>query len=326
VNTYHRFLYLFLGGSLCLLYGWLAFASVTPPLPTPAAPTLFYSNQLRQDLKLVFCRAMKEAKESIYLQIYALTDPVIKKLLHQKEKRGIAPTILFDPSASGRLEKRFAHAHPLHSKGLMHRKILVVDGAQVFLGSANLTTQSLHMHDNLVVGLYHPPLAHFLKTEEAPSSYFFTIGGEKAELWLLPSKQALQRTLEALYAAKKRIRIAMFTFTHPELVDALISLHQRGISISLALDFYTGRGASSKALKRLQDERIPISLSRGTQLLHHKWALIDDQTLIIGSANWTEAAFEENADCFLILHSLNHSQKKFMKKLWKTVEWESDLL
>ena len=61
------------------------------------------------------------------------------------------------------------------------------------------------------------------------------------------------------------------------------------------------------------------------QLLHHKFILIDDQTLLVGSANWTKAAFYKNSDCFLILHNLTDDQKTFMNRLWTRLEAESTL-
>jgi phosphatidylserine/phosphatidylglycerophosphate/cardiolipin synthase-like enzyme len=68
---------------------------------------------------------------------------------------------------------------------------------------------------------------------------------------------------------------------------------------------------------------VPVAFSRGNQLLHHKWAYIDEDKLISGSANWTKAAFNRNQDCFLVLDRLNQDQKKFMNALWKRISLES---
>jgi phosphatidylserine/phosphatidylglycerophosphate/cardiolipin synthase-like enzyme len=206
----------------------------------------------------------------------------------------------------------------------MHRKIVVIDRSQVFLGSANLTTQSLKMHDNLVVGLYHTELARFLKNCPAPS-FSFSIGKQEGELWLLPdtSGAALQRVVKLINAAQKKIFLAIFTLTHPTLTEALIAAHQRGVDVRIAIDFYTARGASLKALKQLEEAGIPFYSSQGHELLHHKWAWIDSSTLIFGSANWTQAAFTHNEDCFMILRHLSHKQKRQIKKIWNVIEKES---
>ncbi len=294
-------------------------------LPNANQALLFYSNQTRQDLKLLFSHAFKKAQESIYMAMYALTDRHLITLLNERAKGGIATTILYDPSATSALENNHFYAYPVHLSGaLMHRKIVVIDGAQVFLGSANLTTQSLKMHDNLVVGFHHQELARFLKTCPAPS-FSFTIGKQEGELWLLPDLEgaALQRVLNLIQNAKKNIFLALFTLTHPALTEALIAAHQKGIDVRIAIDFYTARGASLQALKRLEQAGIPFYSSQGQQLLHHKWAWIDGSTLVFGSANWTQAAFTHNEDYFMILRHLSHKQKRQLKKIWNVIEKES---
>lgn len=255
--------------------------------------------------------------------MYALTDPTVITLLKQKGAEGVETTIFYDPSASGDLQAEldgFAYAFPLQIQGLMHRKILVIDGQWVFLGSVNLTTQSLTTHDNLLLGMFQPQLGQFLKSCSTPS-FPFTIQQQAAELWLLPDheNEALSRLLGIIDQAKHSIHIAMFTLTHPLLVKALIDAHQRGVVVSLSVDFYTGHGASLKALESLQRAGITTHLSQGQQLLHHKWALIDETTFILGSANWTKAAFSNNQDCFIILHKISAEQKKFLNSLWKTI-------
>ncbi len=261
--------YCFLLGSICFFYGWLVFTATSPPLPQASAPLLFYSNHCHQDLKLTFCKALESAKNTIDLQMYALTDERIKKIINKKIHEGVKTSIWFDASASGDLETQFPEARRVLCKGLMHRKILTIDDRLVFLGTANLTTSSLQLHDNLVVGLYHPPLADFLKTHHE-GSFNFTVGQQSGELWLLPSEEALQRLLQLIQSAKKSIHVALFTLTHQKLITALVDAHERGVRISLAVDFYTGHGASLKALEALQEKGVPILLSRGQQLLHHK--------------------------------------------------------
>lgn len=304
---------------------WFISVATTARLPSSDHALLFYSNQTRQDLKLLFSHAFKRAQESIYMAMYALTDAQLISLLNERAKGGVATTVLYDPSATAPFENKHFFAYPVHLSGaLMHRKIVVIDQAQVFLGSANLTTQSLKMHDNLVVGFYHKELARFLKNCPAPS-FSFSLGKQEGELWLLPDWDgvALQRILTLIKGAKKKIFLALFTLTHPTLTEALITAHQRGVDVRIAIDFYTARGASLQALKRLEQASIPFYSSQGQQLLHHKWAWIDSSTLVFGSANWTQAAFTHNEDYFMILSHLSHKQKRHLKKIWKVIEKES---
>ena len=159
----------------------------------------------------------------------------------------------------------------------------------------------------------------------AVQSIDLLVGQQQAIIWMLPDKtgEALEQLIEAIRGAKKSIHIAMFTLTHPRLVDALIEAFRRGVAVKCALDYYTGQGASLKEGTRLHDAGIPLYMSLGQQLLHHKWADIDHEMLILGSANWTRAAFAHNMDCFMMLHPLNVQEKKKLCMVWKTIKRES---
>ncbi|MBS0653959.1 MAG: hypothetical protein JSR39_10605 [Verrucomicrobia bacterium] len=313
---------------LAIGFAWLFFASVNPSLPSSSSPVHFYSNQTRQDIKLLFCSAICKAKKSVDVRMYGITDPDVVSMLGKKASCGIPVSIEYDKKASSsRLLKTLpptVQLHPSSSKGLMHRKILIIDEATLFLGSANLTTASLRHHDNLVLGLYCPPLAAFL-LHPTTASFPFTAKDIQGEIWLLPDKEqkALNKLTSTINSAKKTIKIAMFTLTHPEIADALIAAKERGVHVEIAVDYYTAKGASEKCIEKLKAAGIGILSSQGQELLHHKWALLDDRVLIMGSANWTKAAFQKNDDFLIFFPMLNDSQINFLKKLWKNISLES---
>lgn len=313
--------------SILFFYLWLIFAATHTNLPEPQKPILFYSNQTRQDIKQVYLRALQNAERSIFISVYGITDPDILSLLTQKSKSSLPITVEYDPTASGNLKKTLPPsiaAHPIKSKGLMHRKIVTLDRTQVLLGSANLTPTSLKHHDNLVLGIYHPPLAAFLE-HPSDTTFSFNLQGQHGEIFLFPDPEhaGLNRLIQSLQDAKSTISIAMFTLTHPEIVEALIQAQNRKVAVSVIVDYYTAKGASKKALDLLAKAGITILTSQGKQLLHHKWALIDNSTFILGSANWTKAAFSKNHDFLLFLSPLPQEQRQFLQRLWDILSLES---
>lgn len=305
---------------------WFVWASLNPTLPKPSEPPRLYSNQCQQDLTLTFLEAIKKTKNSIYLVMFGLSDPTILGALNQKIQNQVPTTIYYDAKGSPNLRKMLpgGDIHPIRLSGLMHQKILILDDETVFLGSANMTTPSLRMHDNLVIGLSNKKIANFLK-ERAPnaSGHLRTlVGGQDVDLWLLPDPRGhiLSDLRKKIRSASRSIRIALFTFTHPSLLEELITAKRRGVDISIVVDMHSGLGASAKMVAELKNAGIKILLSQGAQLLHHKFVYIDGQTLITGSANWTKAAFTKNSDCLIILHNLSQEQKTFMNRLWRRIE------
>ena len=73
----------------------------------------------------------------------------------------------------------------------------------------------------------------------------------------------------------------------------------------------------------LSREGIQVNINQGLQLLHHKFLYVDERDLLVGSANWTKSAFQNNDDCFLILHDLSKEQKKAMNNTYKILFLES---
>lgn len=311
-------------------------ASSTPVyLPSSAQPVQLYSNQSNDNLTQLYVEAIKGAKQSIDLVIYSLMDHRIIAALQDKAAEGIPLYIVCDAKASPGISRKLPQATIIRrmGNGLTHQKILVIDDKQILMGSANLTHDSLEVHGNLVIGLENPALAQVMVTKiksmdeegnlEPLKQQIITAGNQKVELWELPDegKAAVSRVIQLLRAAKKSIRVAMFTWTRQDFTQELIEASKRGVKVEAVLDRYSGKGASAKVVKMLQNNGIPVHLSTGQGLLHYKMAYIDEEVLINGSANWTTAAFKNNDDGFLVIYPLTTGQQTKMNQLWKAI-WQ----
>lgn len=296
---------------------FLIIYSVKISLPAENEPIKLYSNHLRDDLKRITLKTLSQAKYTISIHTYALTDKAILKLLLKKAENGVTVDIFYHKKNKIPIQeppKGNLYFHPISEKGLMHEKWIVIDETICLFGTANLTPSSLSMHDNFLLGLHCPDLAKALSRGE--STHFKQLfGNQSFELFLLPHTQALNKIIETLESAKSSIALALFTFTHPDIIHKLVELHLRGVHIELYLDRYTARGASSMALKQLKEAGISTYLSQGLPLFHHKWALIDSKTLLLGSANWTQAAFKKNKDFISFLHPINRKELKLMNRI-----------
>lgn len=303
-------------------------------LPATNQPVELYANQLDDDLKHLYIQAIGSAQKSVTLVIYSLLDPQIIKALHMKCNEGVPVHIVCDANASVGISRKL----PIKTivkrigQGLTHQKILIIDNKQILLGSANLTHDSLKVHGNLVVGIDNIALADAItkKIMSMDDEGNFTpllhleteAGPENVELWQLPDDpQAVTRMMQLIRSAKKTIKVAMFTWTRRDFTEALIEAKKRGVKVETVIDRYSGKGASAKIVKMLEESGIPVRFNSGKGLLHYKFAYIDNEILVNGSANWTNAAFTVNDDYFIVVSPLTQDQQIKMNQLWNTI-WQ----
>lgn len=289
------------------------------PLTTPSDPIQLYSTVCQDDLRKIYLREISSATHSIYLAMYSLTDPQIIEALNKKAQEGIDIHVMHDTSTNQKGYKKLTNIKttPLKISGLMHKKILIIDSEKVWIGSANFTPRSLKVHDNLISGFTSPHLSQAIENETP--THNFTIEEQRVEFWTLPrdKKEGLARLISLIDNAQSSVYVAMYTWTNPQLTDAIIRAHNRGINVELILDRGQARGVGKIASKRLISAGVPVWYSTGRKLLHHKCMWVDEEVLVNGSANWTRAAFSKNRDCFFILHDLTEKQQKKLRTMWK---------
>lgn len=319
--------------AIVLLTMWLVHAVTHVPLPSSDQPILFYANQDRDDLHLAYEKAFKNAKRSILVVVYSLNDPHMIKLLKDSAERGLDVQVICDAKASKGVHKKLGNKVKTLRRsgpGLMHQKITVIDDSDCWIGSANMTADSLRMHGNLVTAMKCEAMAQTIfekiqgmgktgKSDPFPTTEYL-FGNQKVELWFLPQNpEALPRLKRVIREAAKTLRVAMFTWTHPELTEEIVEAHAKGVDVQVAIDYYAGKGSSAETVKMLQEAGVNVRLSPGGALLHYKMLIQDGKVLVNGSANWTRAAFKQNDDCFLVINDLSQEQQKKLDRVWRTI-------
>lgn len=319
---------------ICMLYAWIADAVYTVHLPSNDRPVELYSTEMQDDITLTICQAIKEAQRSVTLVIYNLTDSRVIESLREKSCTDCAVKVICDLRNSSKLEARLGPKVKILKrdiKGLVHIKMLIIDNHQTWIGSANMTVESLRHYGNLVTAINSEPFAemalskaHSLQSSDefhlSVPHRLFSLGEQNIELWFLPDDpMAVGRLKQLIQGAKKTIRIAMFTWTRRDLAQEVINAKNRGVKVEVAIDRSSAMGCSALIVKMLKDGGVNLNLSKGAPLLHHKGMIIDDTTLVNGSANWTKAAFTSNDDCFIVVSPLTVEQQRFLIKMWKLI-------
>ena len=121
-----------------------------------------------------------------------------------------------------------------------------------------------------------------------------------------PGGEALPRILRELRQARQSVDVAMFYLSHKDLTDALCFLaQQRGVTVRVVTDATMNKPAHQPVLDRLtwHGASIHVLPSSSKGLMHLKCAVIDGNTVIAGTANWSPTAFDQNFEDTLIIHS-----------------------
>lgn len=324
-----------------LLYSLLAEVLLSPltvPVPAEQGSSVLLSTDIDTSLRPSLERAILNAKQSVYLIIYSLSDSSIVHALKEASERGVLVTVIHDPvetpNASSLLGKNVT-CYPRRARGLMHNKLLVIDGSLVWIGSANMSTRSLTEQGNLVIGMNSPTVAAAIHEVGAaiakqvplttpPSAV--DCAGSCFTLYFHPyhGKKSFQDLLLRIDQASKRVFVAMFTFTHPDLVSALCRAKNRGVDVRVVLDQESAQQTSHKAFVRFKREGVPCGYRTKHGLLHYKVALIDD-CLVAGSCNWTKAGFISNHEAMLFIDPIPPCHEEWLERWWKVVEHNSSL-
>jgi hypothetical protein len=102
--------------------------------------------------------------------------------------------------------------------------------------------------------------------------------------------------------ANNSIKAAIAWFTDPRIINVLIHLSSKGILIELIINDDDINKSRKSELQELQTSGAKIYYHTVEHdLMHHKFCLIDDEVLIMGSYNWTNAAAHNNHESIVIV-------------------------
>jgi phosphatidylserine/phosphatidylglycerophosphate/cardiolipin synthase-like enzyme len=102
--------------------------------------------------------------------------------------------------------------------------------------------------------------------------------------------------------ATLEILVQAYSFTSAPIAKALVNAHKRGVSVEVILD-KSQRMEKYSSATFLGNSGIPTYIDAAYAIAHNKIMIIDKQTVITGSFNFTRAAEEKNAENLLIIKS-----------------------
>lgn len=293
------------------------------------APQVLSNHELENNsLQESVYELLEQAQSSILIISFTFSDPETIRLINQKASEGIDVQLVIDrdhiSSFARLLHPSIRIGTRAKGEGHLHHKILVVDHAYIWLGSANFTPGSFTTSKNLALGFFSPEIGEKLhrealditssSTRVGTTPLSCTYGNQLLELYLLPHNDpdaprpaetlmnliGQQKLVSLIDNARHHIKISVDVWTFKEASRAVINAKRRGVQVDVVVGNIT-------------DEAVNMMIQNGINVqqrpdLHYKFMLVDHQILLNGSPNWSMNAFSRSDESFIVLYDLTVEQ------------------
>jgi len=122
------------------------------------------------------------------------------------------------------------------------------------------------------------------------------------EVYFSPQGGCTEAVVRALDGAKQSVYVQAYGFTSAPIAKALVDAHKRGVQVKVILD-KSQRTEKYSSADFVAHAGIPVQIDAKHAIAHNKVMVIDEETVITGSFNFTKAAEESNAENLLVIHS-----------------------
>ncbi|MCL4502986.1 MAG: phospholipase D family protein [Deltaproteobacteria bacterium] len=122
---------------------------------------------------------------------------------------------------------------------------------------------------------------------------------QKWAVYFSPHGGATEAITTAVNQARTSIHVQAYSLSSRPIIKAIIAAQARGVRVHVILDQSQRRFSGLAALLAAG---VPTWLDAGHQIAHNKIMIIDGETVITGSFNFTRSAEEYNAENLLVVH------------------------
>ena len=275
--------------------------------------------------------AIADARLSLDIAAFELNHDAIFAAILSAHERGVAVRIVTDDE-HGLEDERDSHLRELREAGvpvaddgrsaLMHNKFMIIDGRAVWTGSWNYTINGAYRNNNNVVVIEDPIVAAGYQAEFDEMFERDEFGGRSRDdgtivarngipaasdgigaisVIFAPETDEISAINEIIDGAQSSIHLMVFVFSLDDLADAIIE--------KLADPNFIVRGIFENRNSKASWSQLPTFHCAGAEMrqdgnpytLHHKVIIIDAQTVITGSFNFSKSAAESNDENIVII-------------------------
>jgi phosphatidylserine/phosphatidylglycerophosphate/cardiolipin synthase-like enzyme len=142
------------------------------------------------------------------------------------------------------------------------------------------------------------------------------------EVYFSPHGGCTEAIIRELNKAKSTVLLQAYSFTSAPIAKALLNVHKRGVRVEVILD-KSQRTQKYSSATFLYNQGIPVKIDAQHAIAHNKVMIIDGETVITGSFNFTKAAEESNAENLLVIRDRKLAERYTMN--WQEHERYSEV-
>jgi phosphatidylserine/phosphatidylglycerophosphate/cardiolipin synthase-like enzyme len=157
------------------------------------------------------------------------------------------------------------------------------------------------------------------------SSPFITFSQEKSpaiEVYFSPHGGCTDAIVRELDKAQGTVLVQAYSFTSYRIAKAILDANKRGVKVEVILD-KSQRTDQYSSATFLYNSGIPVKIDAVHVIVHNKIMIIDGETVITGSFNFTKAAEEKNAENLLVIRDKKLAEQYI--KNWKEHDRHSEV-
>lgn len=269
--------------------------------------------------------AIDAARLSVDMAVYSLSLTSVRDALARAQRRGVQVRIVMESDNLDRDVPNSLIADGINilgdrREGLMHNKFVVIDRAEVWTGSMNLTTSGTYDDNNNLIRIRSTKIAENYSTEfdemylrdlfgpdalAATPNPVVTVDGISVETLFSPDDKPARRIAELLRGATSSIYFMAYSFTANELGDILIDKARNGVAVAGVMEEEQIKSNQGTEFDAFAQAKMNVYADGNIGLMHHKVFIIDQQIVILGSYNFSVSAEKRNDENLLIIFDPN---------------------
>jgi phosphatidylserine/phosphatidylglycerophosphate/cardiolipin synthase-like enzyme len=262
-----------------------------------------------------------QARSSVDVAAYEFDLETVAQALIDAHKRGVQVRMVTDSDnvAEPAVRKLDGAGIPIvedHRGAIMHDKFVIIDREIVWTGSWNLSVNCTYRNNNNAARIVSARLAENYRAEfeemftdkafgpGSPSNTphpQLTVDNIPMENYFAPEDHVADKIVTLLKGAKRSIRFMAFSFTDDRIGKVVRDKAKAGLIVQ---GVFEARGSDTEYSEYGQMRRagLDVLTDGNPYTMHHKVFILDDETVLMGSFNFTQSADESNDENLLVIH------------------------